>query len=173
MRFLNEQECVEWSEGHGFKCQAGPSRPDLAPAGFQVHRFSIPSDAGKRVSDCRFLVQALDLVETDSLLWVTEWGVWSSGEHMPLFASLRRSFGEIRPLEKAPGQLFGAGQADDMSSFLCLACLFLWDVAVMPQGADRYLHLSHDEFGLVLAKPQLTGQIQERFNRYRLELRTE
>jgi hypothetical protein len=116
------------------------------------YEFRIPADAGQRIALCRTLWNHADEQDKiERLLFVEEWGVWPSGEHLPLFGSLRARFGEQRPLTEAPGQIFGAEEADDGLSFLIVCVLFLWDCWIFGSGGNVVM-MSHDEYGLAFAR---------------------
>jgi hypothetical protein len=145
MRFLSSDECTEWCESVG-----APLPTELratSPAhGLTKTNFSIPADAGHRVALCNLLWN-LDPPGTreETLVWITDWSVWPSGEHMPLFLKWRAAFGESRPLIEAPGLLMQSGDADGLST-LVVCALFLWD-CWMYTGSQMIVLLSHDGFG--------------------------
>jgi hypothetical protein len=107
--------------------------------------FEISVDTGRRVHlVAEHLRVAIGAAE--ALVWLSEWGVWPSGERPHLFTRLRASYGETRPLIEAPAQVFGRDEHDDLVSFVTLGVLFLWDVyVVLPRGIA--VHYSHDEYG--------------------------
>jgi hypothetical protein len=144
VRFLSPAECEAWCHARGFPVAEGeptPSFPD--PIEFQI-----PSDSGRRVALSRLLWASLAQQSPESLLWVTQYGVWPSGQHRPLADSARAAWGATAPIREQPGHLVLPGESDDGLSVLVLAALFLWDVWLLPGGAQRAVHLSHDEFGI-------------------------
>lgn len=82
----------------------------------------------------------------ETLLWVTQWGIWSSSENLHLFYKLRNSYGEFRQLFNAPGHLFSKYEIPDLATFIQLALIFGWDFHVL--GVPTYItgFGSHDEF---------------------------
>jgi hypothetical protein len=99
------------------------------------------------------------------LLLIEEWGVWPSGEHLPLFTRLREACGERRSLIDLPGHLFGTGDDDDGLSFLILATLFLWDYSLYSESGAAIV-VSHDEFGVVLTpKNDLMSELRQELER--------
>lgn len=148
MQFFTSDQCAEWCRRHGY--QLPPELERHGPSErFVRHEFTIPADAGQRVALCRLLWSLDDNAQvTDRLLWINEWGVWPSSEHMPLFVRWRAAFGEMRTLAEAPGQLLDQGDHDDGLSVLIMACLFLWDCFIyLEEGV--IVALSHDERGVV------------------------
>jgi hypothetical protein len=105
-------------------------------------------------------------VHTDErLLWLHDWGVWSSGEHLPLFSRLRACFGEDRNLIDVPGHLFGRNDDQDGLSFLILSVLFLWD-GWLYSDSGIVTVFSHDEWGVVHEpKHGSTADIREGLDR--------
>jgi hypothetical protein len=82
----------------------------------------------------------------DSLLWITEWGIWPSSENWHLFYRLRQTYGEHRFLHEAPGQLFLNYENDDLATFLQVAIQNGWGGYLLT-GADYVnLFFSHDEY---------------------------
>jgi hypothetical protein len=52
MKFLSDNECARWCEGHGFP---SPQEVRSRSGSYEEHRFTIPADAGHRISLCRLL----------------------------------------------------------------------------------------------------------------------
>jgi hypothetical protein len=149
MQFLTKDQCAAWVTKERFRFAAAPSWRDLEKVGFHATRFATPADAGARIALARILWSSVS-DQSERLLWMTEWGVWPSSEHMPLYASLRQVFGDKRRLIDAPGHLFQLGEDDNGLSFLIIAAVFLWDVYLLGSGGDFAAFLSHDEFCVVL-----------------------
>ena len=112
-------------------------------------RFQIPPDAGARVTLARVLWEASGSGVSEVLVWVTDWGIWPSGEHRPLAEAARRGLGADRPLAESPGHLVRLGEDDAGLSILALAMLFLWDCWVLPASRRPAIFVSHDEYGVV------------------------
>ena len=140
MKFLTARECDVWRQTYNI---ASRSHLDSTSTAAIRSEFRIPSDAGERIALCRLIWNQLDSIER--LLIVTGWSVWPSGEHLPLFNSLRAVCGERRSLSEAPGQLFYP--KDDGLSFLLVGVLFLWDLEVYDQSGTA-IAFSHDEVGV-------------------------
>jgi hypothetical protein len=145
MRFLSPAECDAWCRKHGVQVSEGEPAPSLP----EPIQFQIPPDAGRRVALARLLWESTAQGSPEVLLWVTQYGVWPSGEHRPLADSARASWGATAPLAQQPGHLVHLGESDDGLSALVLAVLFLWDLWLLPAGGKRAVHVSHDEFGIV------------------------
>jgi hypothetical protein len=80
------------------------------------------------------------------LLWITEWGIWSSSENLHLYYKLRQTYGDYRLLNEAPGHLFLDHEAEDLASFLQIAMLNGWGGYVLTQMDYVNAFFSHDEF---------------------------
>jgi hypothetical protein len=148
MQFLTDEQCRDWAEARGYGVGGVPRYRELLNSRAVEHRFSSPADAGRRVALIRYLWEKLMAGEPEVLLWVTDWSVWPSGEHLPLAQDLRSAHGETRHLEDAPGHLFQLGETTTAISFAVLACLFLWDAYALSPSGQRLFMLSHDEIGL-------------------------
>jgi hypothetical protein len=81
-----------------------------------------------------------------ALLWVTEWGIWPSSENWHLYYRLRRSHGDHRLLDEAPGHLFLGYEAEDLASFLQLSILNGWGGYVLTHANYANAFFSHDEY---------------------------
>src|SRR5262245_11431719 len=147
MRFFRRDQCADWCHHHGYPPPSELRAHTLE--NYVRHEFTLPTDTGRRVALCRLLWNIDDGRQvTDRLLWITEWSVWPSSEHMPLFIRWRAGFGETPNLADAPGQLIEQGDDDDGMSALIMAGLFLWDCYLyLEQGV--VVALSHDELGVV------------------------
>src|SRR5262249_25546900 len=127
MTFLTKDECSTWCRDHGY---APPSHPRTWPSAdrFFKHQFDIPNDAGARVALCKILWNnSTDRPAYERLLWVEDWGIWPSGEFLPLFAALRSAFGDRRPLIEAPGHLLTEADVESGLSLFIVNAIFLWD----------------------------------------------
>jgi hypothetical protein len=145
---LSTQGSQVWAAGHGYRLDDSFGHP-LAREVPAPLRFRIPSDAGKRVALARVLWEATGAGTGETLVWVTERGIWPSGEHLPLAEAVRRGFGAELTLHEAPGHLARLGEDDAALSVLCLAVLFLWDCWILPSGGRPAVFVSHDEYGIV------------------------
>jgi hypothetical protein len=157
MNFLAADDCRTWAAQHGFSFNDRPRYADLEEDGFRPHKFEIPSDAGRRVALARLLWESVAQGKAEAVLWVTDWSVWPSGEHMPLVTALRRAFGEGRTLDEAPGHQFRLGEDAEGLSFFCVALLFLWDAYLLAGGGEMAVFISHDEYGVVLSRNTEAG----------------
>jgi hypothetical protein len=172
MQSLTEEQCLDWVRSRGHRFDGEPGFYHLQPSDYRTIRFDIPSDAGRRVALARLLWEALGASQPETLLWVTGWSIWPSGEHMPLAASLRRDLGEGRPLAIAPGHVFRIGEDDDAISLLTVACLFLWDCYLLAPSGELALFLSHDEFAVVHARnPDASIPLERRLDIFGLPVR--
>ncbi len=147
MQLLSKDECRSWASQHGFRVNESFRHP-IANEVAERLDFLIPSDTGARVALARALWENTG-AGAETLLWITDWGVWPSGEHPPLADAARRGLGVDRPLIEAPGHLVTPAESDAGMSILVLSILFLWDCWVLPIGNRPSAFISHDEFGLV------------------------
>ena len=160
MRFLSPDQCKAWVLTHHPRLNV-PDDRGLEWPGAHCIRFTTPADAGKRVALARLLWHAMSH-RSEAMLWVTEWGVWGSSEHMPLNVFLRKAFGENRTLKEAPGHLFVPDEADAALSFLVVAILFLWDAYLLSAGGELAIFISHDEYCIVSSRDIGEGILLEK-----------
>jgi hypothetical protein len=164
MQFLSRDACAAWCATARIDCLSGDAYP-REPSG-PSEKFEIPADAGRRVALARLLWESVAASAPQVLLWVTEFGVWPSGEHSPLAESARTAWGAPGPLSNYPGHLVYLGEHEDGLSVLVLAVLFLWDCWVLPSGGTKAVFISHDEFGVAYFREESEREALSR----RLEL---
>jgi hypothetical protein len=102
------------------------------------------------------LVAHLGYEEVDFIgahLWLTTWGVWDPRVEAIGFKTLeqfRRSYGENRSLESAPGHRFRDDEFTESVCCLLTPMIVGWDAYYVPQWAyghlDYFLFVSHDSF---------------------------
>jgi hypothetical protein len=117
-------------------------------------RFGIPQDAGARVALSKGLYPDVWEKNPEVLIWTTDWGIWPSSEHLPLYRRFRQSLGEQRPIEEAPAQVVDAGSSEDGVSLIVLNCLFLWDCWILSASGEYGVFLCHDEWGEVYVRSE-------------------
>src|SRR5207249_780691 len=118
--------------------------------------------SGAKVSFARSIFDLIDPAP-EVLLWLGEWSVWPSNQHLPLVTRWRPGFGEVRPLIEAPGQLAEPPDLDDAVSILTVALLFVWDCHVITGSGRDALYVSHDEYGWFASRdPTIAATASER-----------
>jgi hypothetical protein len=148
MRCLTYSESVTWCQKHNYPVKKtdkyGKPTPHLNDL-FSLIQLDYPIDSGRKIALARQVID-LDNRKHQLLIWIKEWGVWPSSEHMPLFSRFRQSFGEMRPLIEAPSHLIEVGEIDEAISLLSIALLFFWDCYVFPAHEGPVFFCSHDEW---------------------------
>lgn len=100
-------------------------------------------------STVRFLAVSITrwLTEFQSplmILWVRETGIWQSSEDRCLYAVWRRSHGDCRTVEDAPGHVMEHHEGNDLSSLALMCLTFGWGfVAASPRRAVEIDHDGH------------------------------
>ena len=149
MQFLTNIRSRDWCLIHQVSAEENSPTP---PDGMPSLCFKIPPDAGRRIALCKMLWDGFGAGQPEALIWIDTWGVWASGEHLPLYTALREVEGNSQTLNDAPGHLLRLGEDEKGISLLCICTLFLWDGWLVPADGRSYLFLSHDEFGCVYAQ---------------------
>lgn len=148
MRCVTHAECLAWCRQHGFpvveRDRFGSPAPDLRDR-YEEFPLAYPEDSGRKIELARRIVGVMP-VSGELLIWIGEWSVWPSSEHMPLFTRLRLALGERRPLIEAPGHLVKHIDCDDGISVVALALLFFWDCHVFSSAGGAVFACSHDEW---------------------------
>jgi hypothetical protein len=138
MRFYTPPECEEWTTGHK------RSKPDIANAKPSL-RLKYPSSPHRLYGWAQWIASCLTY-QNPCLLWITEWGIWSSSENLHLYYRLRQSYDDVRLMNEAPGHLFLGHETADLASFLQIAMLNGWGGYILPEAAYVNAFFSHDEF---------------------------
>ena len=149
---LTHSECAGWCRAHGFPVHESDSdgrpAPRVLEAGTRI-AVVYPEDSRHKVQLSREVVTRL-AHDQEVLLWLDDWAVWPSSQHMPLFTRFREALGEKRPRIEAPGHLFQPRERDDAISVLAMAMLFFWDCHVLPGGIGPAFFTSHDEWNALV-----------------------
>jgi len=141
-------ECEEWLSGRERK------KPDAVP-GTLIEQISYPPTAHGICYFARWMASSLTYRQ-DTLLWITEWGIWGGSENWHLYYKLRQSYSDHRLLHEAPGHLFLDYEAEDLASFLQLAILNGWGGYVLTGANYVNAFFSHDEYIRFFASEEST-----------------
>jgi len=102
-------------------------------------------DSGRKVWLAN-LLYSLVPPAPETLLWIQDFEVWPSSQHLPLFTRFRQALGESRSLYDTPGHLVTSSDSEDSVSIIATSLLFLWDCyGITSSGRDAF-HVSHDEY---------------------------
>jgi hypothetical protein len=109
-----------------------------------------------------YFTRVLSMLNLDSeehfhggLLWLTLWTIGSPQLEKvgwKLVEKMRLAFGETRPIGVAPGHWFRSDELVELNAFLLPCFIFGWDAFFNPSGQDYFVHISHDEYWLVVTK---------------------
>jgi hypothetical protein len=138
MRFYTSTECEEWLKGRK------RVKPDVANAKPTL-RLKYPSSPHRMYSWAHWMASSITYNDL-CLLWITEWGIWSSSENLHLYYRLRQSYHDMRLIHEAPGHLFLGHEFADLASFLQIAMLNGWGGYVLPSADYINAFFSHDEY---------------------------
>ena len=151
MRFLTFAESADWCARHSYPTRQREGyivrpEPDITIDELERVEFALPKDSGRKVWLATFLYGAADQ-SLELMIWLGDWAVWPSCQHMPLFTRFREAFGEHRPLIEAPGHLVTPDEVEDGISILTTSLLFFWDCHLLTASGRDVLFVSHDEIG--------------------------
>ncbi|MFZ3341823.1 MAG: hypothetical protein WA213_13135 [Terriglobales bacterium] len=109
-----------------------------------------------------YFTRVLSLLNVESeehfygaLLWLTLWTIGSPGLEKigwKLVEKMRLAFGETRPIGVAPGHWFRSDEFVELNAFLLPCFIFGWDAYYVPSGQDYFVHISHDEYWVIVTK---------------------
>jgi hypothetical protein len=158
----------DWCRRHGFELnQADPSDTlRLVDDAALIHRDKQPHSGA--ANEAAALTLANGMLEflgpwDACLVWATDWDVWVHEEDWPRFYAWRGQHGERRSLAAAPGHVFTATEAAQLTFLLQHAVQCGWDVTVLPAragvSAGRRIHTSHDEWIELLDSAPITSTL--------------
>jgi hypothetical protein len=129
-------------------------RLSFAEPGAKTIRIALHTKEPAQIAYLARLLAHLGYEEIDfkgALLWLTNWGVWDPGVEAIGFKTLerfRRSYGENRSLEFAPGHRFRDDEFMEAVCCLLTPMIVGWDAYYVPQWAygplDYFVFASHD-----------------------------
>jgi hypothetical protein len=138
MRLYTKEECEEWLRDRK------RTKPDDDHENV-VERFPYPKEPHRIWVIAHWIATHLTY-RMPTLLWLTEWGIWSSSENWYLYYKLRQTHGDLRLLHEAPGHLFLEHESEDLASFLQIAMLNGWGGYILPHPNYVNAFFSHDEY---------------------------
>jgi hypothetical protein len=138
MRFYTQRECEEWLVGRQRQ------KPEKAH-GIASLRIGYPPEPHRMFYYARWIAESLTFKQP-ALLWITEWGIWSSSENWHLYSKLREAYGDTRLLEESPGHYFLDHETADLATFLQTAMLNGWGGYVLTAADYANVFFSHDEY---------------------------
>ncbi len=150
MRFLEIDQIAEWCEEQVLVVHPDWTRPRLVPDDTLSYRSRVVySPTGRSGLESRAAETCIAALGSwrECLLWVVDWGVWSSHEDWPLYYLRRGERGEKRDLQTAPGHLFDSTEQSELHGFLTLVLENGWDAHLLPDTANlagRRIWCSHD-----------------------------
>jgi hypothetical protein len=107
-------------------------------------QYRVPADSGKKTGLSSALLSFFE-GDGESLLWITEFGIWPSCEDRVLFDGFRRSLGESRPIQEKPGHILERGDLKHAASLLGMVLYFVWGALLVSAEGDVMVEISHDE----------------------------
>jgi hypothetical protein len=150
----NDEMVSSLAAFYGLRCEGRRlsfTEPSATTIRIDLH-FKEPS----QIAYLARLVAHLGYEEIDfrgALLWLTTWGVWDHRVEAMGFKTLeqfRRSYGENRSLESAPGHLFRDDEFVEAVCCLLTPMMVGWDAYFVPQWAyghmSYFVFVSHDSF---------------------------
>jgi len=90
-----------------------------------------------------------------AVLWLTLWDIGSpqlEKTGWKIVEKMRLGFGETRPISAAPGHSFRSDEIVELNAFLLPCFIFGWDAYLLPSGNDYFVHISHDEYWMVVTR---------------------
>lgn len=149
IRFLSNAACGKWCRNHRYRWNSDlPNyqlvRVEVIERSKRI-KLSTPQDSGRKLAFAKHISQTFT-TKDEWLLWITNWSVWPSCEHMPLYQRIRSSHGGTSTLVDEPGHLIDATSSDDLVSLLFVCLSFFWDFYLLDDRGTAVVKGSHDEY---------------------------
>ncbi len=143
MRVFTPEESAKWSEQLVARDARRQPTRDLG----KPHRLKceFPASFTKMLWFSRCIEAALQPRDS-CLVWVTDWGIFPSGENLHLFYRFRQTYGDLRLLHEAPGHLCLNYESAEVVTLVHLGMLFGWDLHLIPTAGYARAFVSHDEW---------------------------
>lgn len=138
MRFYTNEECQQWLDGRGRQKPDRASKKHCLDLKYPPHFYDF--------AYWSWWIASYLTWRAPALLWITEWGIWPSGENWHLYYTLRHSQGDQRLLEEAPGHVFVGYETAELASFLQVAMLNGWGGYYLTHADFVSAFFGHDEF---------------------------
>jgi hypothetical protein len=158
--FLDSASAAAWlARFGGLVDESG--RPCVSPKSHVGFAATLPIEVGRRIALLRSM-WLTTVPDQEALVWITDWNIWPSGEHLPLAASLRRALGTDLDPGVAPATIVQPQERDDGISILILCVLFGWDCWLIGSKKPRVsTFFSHDEYLRLFCELQCGGMVRE------------
>lgn len=109
-----------------------------------------------------------------ALLWITEWGVWSSDDEASgyhIVEAMHRAAGQPLSFEIGRGHQFRSDELVDATGMLLQPMIFGWDAYYLPRWSygtdDLFIHVSHDSLVTIVTR---TSEFHQRIFKLLQEL---
>jgi len=143
MRCILSAEVEKWLTDNLYQVES--ERAKVRPASrFESISIDIPRESSRQAVLSNLIARLVEQA-SESLIWITAWGIGPSEENWPLFTGLRLLHGERRKLIEAPGHLFRSEESEALASLIRLVLAFGWDAHVATNGGELLVSLSHEE----------------------------
>ncbi len=116
----------------------------IPPSSCNAASYAIPPDSGKKAILAKTISEFF-IQESESLLWIDEYGIWPSSEDRNLFDGFRKSLGETKHLQDTPGHIFTRQDLTSIASLLSLVLYFCWGAIIVSKDKNILVRISHDE----------------------------
>ena len=155
---LSESDANAW---RARRCPAANPAFDLAAAraaGAVIGSESTEALPGVRLAFAsRALLLCAGPEPRSTLIWVREWGVWESSEHLPLYGALIGDPGASHEaLVQHPGHGIDVDDQDQAISLILLCLAFGWGFSIFHEGTSVVVHCNHD--GIIWLSGGTTAQ---------------
>jgi len=163
VRMVSDTKVEEWLDARGLSVDPRTLVPRRSEVTLSL---DIPAESGRRTNLARLLAD-LFRSQSEGLLWITEFGIWPSSEHRPIFAALRHAAGVDLPLEDSPGHFFSSDDSDLVVSLIAVALYFSWGAILVRGDLGLIASVSHDDWIDITGTPESLRQVRQALLRHR------
>lgn len=169
MIIFSNEECIQWANFHKITLndRLSPNRCNNTP-----YRLSgkIPSSTSSLMWLMRRIEASL-IIESQCLVWISDWSIFPSNDNFQLFYRYRQSYGNNKLLSEAPGHLCMSYERAEIVSLAWLCVLQGWDAHIIPDQGYSSVFLSHDEwFELGFSERSIAVDCQKEFAEAKIDL---
>jgi hypothetical protein len=166
MKFLTPAEAGDWLK---FYAGSAESVDEKGTSGLSFETWKSPVLSARMLFFARIL-QGLVEGRGRSLLLPTGWNIWASSENWHAYYRIRKSYGDLRFIEDAPGHLFLEHEASDLVTFLHFGVTFGWDFQLLAEDSRVRIFVSHDEwFRISASDDELLSRIVDEMSSANLQ----
>lgn len=135
MEILSLEEAAEFPQAHRLlRCEEEEGSKE---------EYAINADSGAKTGLAR---EIMGICNFPAVVWIDEYGIWTTSENLALFRLARNGMNEFRRLHEAPIHVFEEADKDEFFAVISMVLYFVWGCKISEADRHRAWRISHDEF---------------------------